>query len=93
MIKNPLPLPCMALSSRHAGWKPAHPCGAGVMECIAVCGLEARAPRWCIAVCGLEARVPSMRARRPRTQAVMFSGAIGSDCGGSGETLVFSEEM
>jgi len=84
MIKNPLPLPCMALSSRHAGETPAHPGGAGVMGCIAVCGLEARAPRWCIAVCGLEARaprwciavcglearVPSMRARRPRTQTV-----------------------
>ena len=79
MIKNPLPLPCMALSSRHAGWKPAHPGGAGVMGCIAVCGRNA---------C-----TPGMRARRSRTQAVMFSGAIGSDCGGSGETLVFSEEM
>jgi hypothetical protein len=70
------------LCTRHAGWKPAHPGGAGVMECIAVCGLdaraprwciaacglEARAPRWCIAVCGLEARAPGMRARRPRSQ-------------------------
>ena len=28
-----------------------------------------------------------MRAGSPRTQAVMFSGAIGSDCGRSGATL------
>ena len=115
------------LYTRHAGWKPAHPGGAGVMECIAACGRDARAPRrcrgdgvyrcmraqclctrhagetpahpggagvmGCIAVCGRNACAPGMRARRLRPQAVMFSGAIGSDCGGSGETLVFSEEM
>jgi hypothetical protein len=46
-----------------------------------------------IAVCGLEARAPGMRARRSHTQAVMFSEAIGSDCGGSGATLVFSGEV
>ena len=30
MIKNPLPLPCMALSSRHAGETPAHPGGVSL---------------------------------------------------------------
>jgi len=66
MIKNPLPLPCMALSSRHAGWKPAHPCGAGVMGCIAVCGRDACAP--------------GMRARRLRSQVVYHCMRAGRPC-------------
>jgi len=41
------------LCTRHAGWKPAHPGGAGVMGCIAVCGRNACAP--------------GMRAGSPRT--------------------------
>jgi hypothetical protein len=56
MIKNPLPLPCMALSSRHAGETPAHP----------ACGLEARAPMRCRG----DGVYRCMRARRLRTQAV-----------------------
>jgi len=50
--------------SRHAGATLAYPDGAGVMGCIAVCGLEARAPRRCRG----DGSYRCMRAGSPRTR-------------------------
>jgi hypothetical protein len=50
--------------SRHAGETPAPPGGAGVMGCIAVCGLEARVSRRCRG----DGSYRCMRAGSPRTR-------------------------
>ena len=50
--------------TQHAGETPAHPDGAGVMGCIAVCGLEARVSRRCRG----DGSYRCMRAGSPRTR-------------------------